>query len=396
MLKVQARILIPMIHRYLKSLTVFPLALLFFSCNIQKQGIFSKSRIEKDKADKETSLKPKLKHKVSADDKALNMPVVVTLPYKEASYFENTEIPVNGYLFSVKRGQQVRITVTPGSDSKKELYTQVWEKTGSEPKLIGSADAGPDTLAYDIEKDGQYIIRIEADKPEQTYTVMISTGPSLFFPINKSDKPRMSSFWGASRDNGTRSHEGIDIVAKKYTPVVAVADGYILSVKNGGLGGKTISLRPHNKDYSVYYAHLDQQFVTEGQQVFAGDTLGLVGNTGNAAKTVPHLHFGIYSMNGAIDPLAFIQENNEQPKEIKANQTNLRANARVKITTPLYSKPSTLTKKSLVSINDNITILAATDNFYRVRLDNGEEGYIPAANVNSVRPVNTIAKGKNK
>jgi hypothetical protein len=261
--------------------------------------------------------------------------------------------------------------------------------------LIGSANAGLDTLAYDIEKDGEYIVRIEADKPtEQSYTMMITTGPSLLFPINKSDKPRMSSFWGASRDNGTRSHEGIDIVAKKYTPVIAVADGYILAVKDGGLGGKTISLKPHNKDYSAYYAHLDQQFVTNGQEVHAGDTLGLVGNTGNAAKTVPHLHFGIYTNYGAIDPLAFIEENNVPAKEVKADASRIGAMAKVKTTSPLYSRPSTLTKKTIVSINNNITILAATDNYYRVRLDNGEEGYLPSSVITSIKAVNTVIKHK--
>ena len=57
----------------------------------------------------------------------------------------------------------------------------------------------------------------------------------------------------------------------------------------------------------LYYAHLDQQLVSPGERVNAGEIVGTVGNTGNARTTAPHLHFGIYAVGrGAIDPYWFI------------------------------------------------------------------------------------------
>lgn len=88
---------------------------------------------------------------------------------------------------------------------------------------------------------------------------------------------------------------------------MAIADGVITRVSQNELGGKVIFLRPEKTNYNVYYAHLDSQLVEEGQRVVKGQTIGLVGNTGNAHTTAAHLHFGIYTIGGAIDPLLFVK-----------------------------------------------------------------------------------------
>jgi murein DD-endopeptidase MepM/ murein hydrolase activator NlpD len=51
-----------------------------------------------------------------------------------------------------------------------------------------------------------------------------------------------------------------------------------------------IWLQDTKRQQTLYYAHLDQQLVRPGQRVVAGDTIGLVGNTGNARTKDPHLH----------------------------------------------------------------------------------------------------------
>lgn len=118
----------------------------------------------------------------------------------------------------------------------------------------------------------------------------------------------IGSFWGDGRDGGKRSHEGIDIFAPKHSPAIAASDGYVTGVREGGIGGKTVWLRPEGKNYTLYYAHLDKQLVREGQFVKKGETVGLVGNTGNAKYTPSHLHFGVYTYSGAIDPLPFVNK----------------------------------------------------------------------------------------
>jgi murein DD-endopeptidase MepM/ murein hydrolase activator NlpD len=129
----------------------------------------------------------------------------------------------------------------------------------------------------------------------------------MVFPV-AGKKSRIGSFWGAIRDGGARKHEGIDIFAAKKTPVVAVKDGVITTIGRGGRGGKYIWLKTYDDEFIYYYAHLDQQLVKPGQSVKAGQIIGTVGNTGNAKLTPPHLHFGMYSYDGAVDPLPFVKK----------------------------------------------------------------------------------------
>ena len=58
---------------------------------------------------------------------------------------------------------------------------------------------------------------------------------------------------------------------------------------------------------TAYYAHLDQQKVKTGQYVRKGQVIGTVGNTGNAKYTPAHLHFGIYKISGAVNPLPYVK-----------------------------------------------------------------------------------------
>ncbi|MBU6121699.1 M23 family metallopeptidase [Hymenobacter siberiensis] len=141
------------------------------------------------------------------------------------------------------------------------------------------------------------------------YTLRLRREPSLsIFPVLGRRDAAAGSFWGADRDGGARRHEGIDIFAPRGTPAVAATAGYISRTGETPLGGRVVWLADAEHGEHLYYAHLDKQLVVPGQHVRAGDTLGLVGNTGNARTTVPHLHFGIYrSGQGALDPLPFVR-----------------------------------------------------------------------------------------
>ncbi len=91
--------------------------------------------------------------------------------------------------------------------------------------------------------------------------------------------------WGWARSGG-RSHEGVDMIADRGTPIVAVRDGYA-HFKTNSLGGRAIWLTAPNGD-KFYYAHLDG-WEGESRDVRAGELIGYVGSTGNAHG--PHLHF---------------------------------------------------------------------------------------------------------
>ncbi len=100
-----------------------------------------------------------------------------------------------------------------------------------------------------------------------------------------------SDTWGAARSGGRR-HKGVDVMAARGTPVVAVEDGVIRRMRNGGLGGITVWLVGGSGD-EYYYAHLDgwAQGLSVGQEVTTGQALGTVGTTGNSPEHIPHLHW---------------------------------------------------------------------------------------------------------
>lgn len=124
---------------------------------------------------------------------------------------------------------------------------------------------------------------------------------SLPVPVFGVKPARLADTWHATRPPARR-HEGIDIFARKGTPVVAATDGVVVRRGEDPLGGNVVSVYgPAGQVH--YYAHLDEfGDVALGDVVLAGDLLGTVGNTGNARTTPPHLHYGIYTDGGAINP----------------------------------------------------------------------------------------------
>lgn len=100
--------------------------------------------------------------------------------------------------------------------------------------------------------------------------------------------------WGAPRSGG-RSHQGVDMIAARGLPVVAVVDG-LAQQKVNNLGGNSVWLTGVDGN-KYYYAHLDG-WEAQGA-VTAGTVIGYVGDTGNAKFSVPHLHFQIHPGGGA-------------------------------------------------------------------------------------------------
>lgn len=324
-----------------------------------------------------------------AAEQGLASPVSVNIPYMETGYFPAEQPKAVGLLFHARRGEKVNISVSKKPETGFAIYLDVWEAATSadaKPKFLLSADSTLKTLTYDVDKDDNYIVRLQPELLKGgEYTLTITTGPSLAFPITPKAKSNIGSFWGSARDAGARKHEGIDIFAPRGTAAVAAADGVINGVTENTLGGKVVFLRPDKKDYTLYYAHLDKQLVQQGQTVKTGDTIGLVGNTGNARTTSPHLHFGIYTNSGAIDPLSFVNPVTRTPERIVAALSNINNWVRNNKTTKLYNTPNA-TGLAVATLETNTLLKAeaATAGWYRVSLADGEQGFIASTHVSSV------------
>jgi murein DD-endopeptidase MepM/ murein hydrolase activator NlpD len=131
--------------------------------------------------------------------------------------------------------------------------------------------------------------------------------PSLPVPVDGIRARQIADTWGGPRSGG-RKHEGVDIFAPRGTPVRSTTRGLVLRVGELRLGGQIVAvLGPALQVH--YYAHLDR-FGTfrAGDVVQPGDVLGYVGDTGNAKGTPFHLHYGVYTPRGAVNPRPLLQE----------------------------------------------------------------------------------------
>ena len=130
----------------------------------------------------------------------------------------------------------------------------------------------------------------------------------LAMPLENISKRAIADTWQAPRGTDRR-HEGQDIFAARGTPILSATRGIIYNFGENNLGGQTVSvIGSGGRVY--YYAHLDAyaRGIKVGDWVTTRTVLGYVGTTGNAQGTPPHLHFGIYTPTGAINPLPLLTD----------------------------------------------------------------------------------------
>lgn len=289
----------------------------------------------------------------------------------------------------------VRFTLPPG-----RLLTVTVDRQSTEPvfgELLRVAAAGSvsDRDAVQRWEAGEAALTFEAESPDGeelmlvlqsptadsgAYTLTLRSDPALLFPVAGRSARDIKSFWGDSRSGGARRHQGNDIFAPRGTPLLAVADGMVRSTKIGGLGGKTVWLRDgEGRGLNYYYAHLDSQLVRPGQIVARGDTVGLVGNTGNARTTPPHLHFGIYR-RGARDPYPYLLGPDGEPDPARyvlgadGLPAAVPARGRHYLRHRPESRPAAVVRE--LENAEPVTVLSVTDRYYRIRTGRGETGFV--------------------
>ena len=120
------------------------------------------------------------------------------------------------------------------------------------------------------------------------------TGGGYVFPVYGTASFG-DSFGGPRPDVPGGWHHGEDIFAPSGTPLLAVADGTLHTIGFNKIGGYRLWLRDTASN-EFYYAHLSaySPLAVEGRRVEAGDVIGFVGDTGDAAGGAPHLHFEIH------------------------------------------------------------------------------------------------------
>lgn len=115
---------------------------------------------------------------------------------------------------------------------------------------------------------------------------------------------RFVNDWGYPRAGG-KGHAGIDLFARRGTPVVAPVSG-VVRTATGRIGGLQLWLTD-SAGNTWFGSHLDS-FGKTGS-VRAGDLIGRVGNTGNARRTSPHLHLEYRPAGGSqVNPYPLLRQ----------------------------------------------------------------------------------------
>lgn len=326
---------------------------------------------------------------VTVAEENLVNPSPIKLPHLESGYFSADEPQAVGLVFTAIEGEQVSVELTFQSEDTIAPFVDLWEVDSSKDRAMSflvALDSSSFIFTYDVRKTGQYVVRIQPQLLQScSYQLKVTAEPSLGYPVAASANARIGSFFGDGREGNRRKHEGVDIFAPRGTPAIASASGVVSRVGTNNLGGKVVWLRTKERNLSLYYAHLDTQLVQSGLNVLVGDTLGLIGNTGNARTTSPHLHFGIYRIGGAIDPKPFLKPEKSNPTPIRVNKhligDTVRLVRNVKIILNDDSIQSTLLKNNIVKVD------RVTGRTYGIILPNGRKGQLPDGSVVEVSSI---------
>lgn len=222
--------------------------------------------------------------------------------------WENNLASVN----SIKPGQSLRILPVSGINHKVargETIYSIAKKYNANPQAIVDFPfnnfSDNETFALDV---GQTLIVPDGVKPNQ-----IPWSPTLAVSRRTPDAGAVSAtgqfVWpvgGLITQRYVWYHKGIDIANSSLPGILAADSGRIVVagwIDNTGYGNRIII--DHGNGYQTLYAHLSRIYVTVGQTVNRGDTIGQEGSTGRS--TGPHLHFEVRKSGVAVDPLQYLK-----------------------------------------------------------------------------------------
>lgn len=134
---------------------------------------------------------------------------------------------------------------------------------------------------------------------------VLDTNPvqNLPIPVLLGVEPmNLTKNFGDPRDGGARTHEGLDIMAPKGTPIVSPTAAVVTGIGTQESAGLYVyTSNPGGERFGYMHLSAFAPGIERGTVLAEGDLIGFVGNTGNASGGASHLHFEIVN-NGATDP----------------------------------------------------------------------------------------------
>ena len=242
-----------------------------------------------------------LKEQLKKANQRINQLTIVTKDIQERddqiyrSIFESDPIPQSErYPFLSQKNDYQDITSSDALD----MLTNINHKADQLCVALAVQSRSFDTLSNMVNKQSEMLRHIPAIRPLPNIYEISSGFGYRYHPILKVLRP----------------HTGVDIAAKKGTPVYATADGIISNEKAGSGYGTTVIIN-HGFSYKTIYAHLSKKAVKPGEKVTRGQIIGYVGNTGLSFGS--HLHYEVLKNGQHVNPVHYFF-NDITPEEYDA------------------------------------------------------------------------------
>jgi peptidoglycan LD-endopeptidase LytH len=303
---------------------------------------------------------------------ALRTAPTVSPPYVERALLRPGGEGGLGYRVALRAGDTLRVAVEGGAV---RLHAYPAAEIALPDPVILAGSRGEGQLELVADRSGDVVILLHGAPGGDVLTVRLDRSGALVFPVAGKGPEDVLSHFLDSRDGGRRAHHGVDIAAPRGNPVRAVADGTIERVETTPVGGLTVRLVEARTGHVHYFAHLSSAFVKAGDRVVAGQTLGGVGNTGNARNTPPHLHYAVFDGRAILDPIRILVPAPTTFDDPPSPRLGTQARTRV-AGAAVRPAPVSVGPARTLELDQPVLILSEIGRYYRIRTEGIGEGYV--------------------
>ena len=207
--------------------------------------------------------------------------------------------------------QNIKINIEKGiGNIKNNIKTTEQETNNSENNIQNQEIQGAIGGANEIEQDNNLQTNTQDNNQETTQELSqeekdiesVKATSTFIKPIEGT----ISSKYGQREPTTStvpKNHTGVDIAANLGTKIKSATAGEVVIASEEGDYGKHLKIQIGN--VSIIYAHCNNLYVKQGDQVVQGQEIAEVGSTGNS--TGPHLHFEIRMSEKTIDPQKILE-----------------------------------------------------------------------------------------